>query len=58
MYEVMEDYNSFKCALYLQLMTSLIQEVGDVKHLINCGVIQNKLCADNNVFQMWSNFQS
>ncbi|KAH8973400.1 hypothetical protein BDL97_01G045600 [Sphagnum fallax] len=60
MYEVMEDYNSFKCAFgeYLQLMTSLIKEVGDVKHLIDCGVIQNELWTDKNAFQMWNSLQS
>ncbi|CAK9190964.1 unnamed protein product [Sphagnum troendelagicum] len=39
-------------------MTDLIKEVGDVKHLIDCGVIQNKLCTDNNAFQMWNSLQS
>jgi len=41
MYEFMEDYNSFKCPFgeYILLMTSLIKEVGYVKHLIDCGVI-------------------
>jgi hypothetical protein len=60
MYEVMEDYNSFKCLFgeYLQLMTSLIKEVGDVKHLIDCGVIQNELWTDKNAFQMWNSLQS
>jgi len=60
MYEVMEDYNSFKCPFgeYLQLMTSLIKEVGDVKHLIDSGVIQNELWTDKNAFQMWNSLQS
>jgi hypothetical protein len=41
MYEFMADHNSFKCPVgeYLRLMTSLIKEEGDVKHLIDCGVI-------------------
>jgi hypothetical protein len=60
MYEFIEGYNSFKCPLgeYLRLMTSLIKEVGDVKHLIDCDVIQNELRTDNNAFQMFSNLQS
>jgi len=60
MYEYMEDYTSCKCPFgeYLQLMTDLIKEVGDVKHLIDCGVIQNELCTDNNAFEMWNNLQS
>ncbi|CAM6071341.1 unnamed protein product [Sphagnum tenellum] len=60
MYESMEDYDSLKCPFgeYVQLMTDLIKEVGDVKHLIDCGVIQNDLCTDNNAFQMWNNLQS
>jgi hypothetical protein len=46
MYEFMEDDKSLKCPFgeYLQLMKDLIKEVGDVKHLINCGAIKNKLC--------------
>ncbi|KAH9574182.1 hypothetical protein CY35_01G042800 [Sphagnum magellanicum] len=43
---------------YLKLMTDLIKELGDVKHLIDCGVIQNGLCTDNNAFEMWNNLQS
>ncbi len=39
-------------------MTDLIKEEGDAKHLIDCGVIQNELCTDNNAFQMWSSLQS
>jgi hypothetical protein len=60
MYEYMEDYNSLKCPFgeYLQLMTDLIKELGDVKHLIDCGVIRNDLCTDKNAFQMWNNLQS
>ncbi|CAK9190962.1 unnamed protein product [Sphagnum troendelagicum] len=60
MHEVMQDYNSFKCPFgeYLRLMTDLIKEEGDAKHLIDCGVIQNELCTDNNAFQMWSSLQS
>ncbi|CAK9190976.1 unnamed protein product [Sphagnum troendelagicum] len=59
-YEYMEEYNSFKCPFgeYLQLMTSLIKEVGDVKHLLDCDVIQNELCTDNNAFEMWNSLQS
>jgi hypothetical protein len=34
------------------------QEVGDVKHLIDCGVIQNELFTDKNAFQMWNSLQS
>jgi hypothetical protein len=60
MYEYVEDYTSCKCAFgkYLRLMTSLIKEVGDVKHLIDCGVIQNQVVTNNNAFQMWNNLQS
>jgi hypothetical protein len=60
MYEFMTDYNSLICPFgeYLQLMTSLIKEVGDVKHLIDCGVINNTLGNDNNAFQMWNSLQS
>ncbi|CAM6021131.1 unnamed protein product [Sphagnum balticum] len=60
MYERVADYTSRKCAFgeYLRLMTSLIKEVGDVKHLIDCGVIENELFTDNNAFQMWNNLQS
>ncbi|KAH9574152.1 hypothetical protein CY35_01G041100 [Sphagnum magellanicum] len=60
MYEYMEDYTSPKCPFgeYLLLMIDLIKEVGDVKHLIDCGVIRNRLCTDNNAFQMWNNLQS
>ncbi|CAK9857395.1 unnamed protein product [Sphagnum jensenii] len=39
-------------------MTDLIKEVGDVKHLIDCEVIRNDLCTDNNAFQMWNSLQS
>jgi hypothetical protein len=57
MYEYMEDD---KCAFgeYLVLMIDLIKELGDVKHLIDCGVIQNELVTDNNAFQMWNKLQS
>jgi len=60
MYEFMQNYNSSVLPFgeYLQLMTSLIKEVGDVKHLINCGVIQNNLGTDKNAFQMWDSLQS
>jgi hypothetical protein len=60
MYEYVEHYTSRKCAFgeYVRLMTSLIKEVGDVKHLIDCGVIQNELFTDKNAFQMWNNLQS
>ncbi|KAH8973376.1 hypothetical protein BDL97_01G043800, partial [Sphagnum fallax] len=60
MYEYVEDYTSFRCPFgeYLQLMIDLIKEVGDVKHLIDCGVIQNGLRTDNNAFQMWNSLQS
>ncbi|CAK9857394.1 unnamed protein product [Sphagnum jensenii] len=60
MYEVMQDDDSLKCPFgeYLQLMRSLIKEVGDVKHLIDCGVIENKLWTDKNAFQMWNSLQS
>jgi hypothetical protein len=60
MYEYMEDLTSCRCPFgeYLQLMIDLIKEVGDVKHLIDCGVIENELRTDNNAFQMWSNLQS
>jgi hypothetical protein len=60
MYEFMNGFNSLRCPFgeYLQLMTDLIREEGDVKHLIDCGVIQNGLATDNNAFQMWSNLQS
>ncbi|CAN5952065.1 unnamed protein product [Sphagnum jensenii] len=60
MYEVMQEFNSFKCPFgeYLRLMTDLIKEEGDAKHLIDCGVIQNGLCTDKNAFQMWSSLQS
>jgi hypothetical protein len=59
-HEYMEEYNSLKCPFgeYLRLMTSLIKEVGDVKHLIDCDVIENGLCTDNNAFQMWNSLQS
>jgi hypothetical protein len=55
-----EYYNTLGCPFgeYLQLMTDLIREEGDVKHLIDCGVIQNRLATDKNAFQMWSNLQS
>jgi hypothetical protein len=60
MYEFIKDYNSLKCPFgeYLQLMTSLIKQVGDMKLLINYGVIQNELFIDNNAFQMWNSLQS
>jgi hypothetical protein len=60
MYEFMADRNSFKCPVgeYLQLMTSLIKEVEDVKHQIDCGVIENKLGSNNDAFQMWNSLQS
>jgi hypothetical protein len=60
MYEYMEVYNSVKCPFgeYLHLMTDLIKELGDVKQLIDCGVIQNELVTDNNAFQMWNHLQS
>ncbi|KAH8973379.1 hypothetical protein BDL97_01G044100 [Sphagnum fallax] len=60
MYGYVEVYNSVKCPFgeYLKLMTSLIREVEDVKHLIDCGVIHNRLWTDNNAFQMWNNLQS
>jgi hypothetical protein len=60
MYEYMEDFTSRKCPFgeYLQLMTDLIKEVGDVKHLIDCGVIQNELCTNKNAFEMWNSLQS
>jgi hypothetical protein len=60
MYEYMDYYDSRKCPFgeYLRLMTSLIKEVGDVKHLIDCGVIQNELRTDKNAFQMWNSLQS
>jgi hypothetical protein len=60
MYEFMKKYNSSELPFgeYLQLMTSLMKEVGDAKHLIDCGVIQNKLGSDNNAFQMWDSLQS
>ncbi|CAK9191006.1 unnamed protein product [Sphagnum troendelagicum] len=61
MYEYVEEgYTSGKCPFgeYLQLMISLIKEVGDVKHLIDCGVIHNELWTDNNAFQMWNSLQS
>jgi hypothetical protein len=60
MYEYGEDYTSRRCPFgeYLGLMTSLIQEVGDVRHLIDCGVIQNELRTDKNAFQMWNSLQS
>jgi hypothetical protein len=60
MYEFMEDYDSLKRPFgeYLRLMTDLIKEVGDVKHLIDCGVIQNELCTDRNAFEMWNSLQS
>jgi len=59
MYEFMENYSSSQLPFgeYLQLMTSLIKEVEDVKHLIDCGVIQNKLGTDNDAFQMWDSLQ-
>jgi hypothetical protein len=58
MYEVMKDSSRRPFGEYLKLMTDLIREEGDVKHLIDCGVIQNELATDNNAFQMWSNLQS
>ncbi len=60
MYEYMEDFTSCKCPFgkYLRLMTTLIKELGDVKHLIDFGAIQNELCTDNNAFQMWNSLQS
>jgi hypothetical protein len=60
MYGYVEVHNSVKCPFgeYLKLMTSLIREVGDVKYLIDCGVIQNRLWTDNNAFQMWNSLQS
>jgi hypothetical protein len=60
MYEFMTNYNSLFCPFgeYLQLMTSLIKEVGDVKLLIDCGVIKNTLGNDNTAFQMWNSLQS
>jgi hypothetical protein len=60
MHECMEEFNYCKCSFceYLQLMTSLIKEVGDVKPLIDCDVIQNELCTDNNAFEMWNSLQS
>jgi hypothetical protein len=60
MYEFMAHHNSFKCAVgeYVQLMTSLVKEVEDVKHLIDCGVIQNKLGSHESVFKMWNSLQS
>jgi hypothetical protein len=60
MYEFMEDDDSFKLPIgeYLRLMTDLIKEEGDVKHLIDCGVIQNELCTDKNAFEMWNSLQS
>ncbi|KAH9574155.1 hypothetical protein CY35_01G041400 [Sphagnum magellanicum] len=60
MYGYVEVYNSVKCPFgeYLKLMTDLIKELGDVKHLIECGVIQNKLGNDNNAFKMWNSLQS
>jgi hypothetical protein len=60
MYEYVEYYTARKCPFgeYLGLMTSLIQEVGDVRHLIDCGVIQNELRTDKNAFQMWNSLQS
>jgi hypothetical protein len=60
MYEYVEEYNFLQCPFgkYLHLMTDLMTEIGDVKHLIDCGVIQNKLFNDNDAFKMWNNFQS
>jgi hypothetical protein len=60
MYEYMGNFTSSKCAFgeYVRFMTSLIKEVGDVKHLIDCGVIHNVLCTDKNAFQMWNSLQS
>jgi len=61
MYEYMEYFpSSLHCPFgeYLRLVIDLIKEVGDVKHLIDCGVIQNELCTDRNAFQMWNNLQS
>jgi hypothetical protein len=60
MYEYVEGHPSRKCPFreYLQFMTSLIKEVGDVKHIIDCGVIQNELRTDDNAFQIWNNLQS
>jgi hypothetical protein len=60
MYEYMEGCNSAKCAFgeYVELMTSLIKEIGDVKHLIDCGVIRNGLFTDKNAFEMWNSLQS
>ncbi len=59
-YEYMEYFTSRKCPFgeYLRLMTFLIKELGDVKHLIDCGVLQNELRTDNNAFQMWNSLQS
>jgi len=60
MYEYIEDFTSRKCAFgeYLELMQDLIKEVGDVRHLIDCGVIRNRLHTDKNAFQMWNSLQS
>jgi hypothetical protein len=60
MYEYIQTNNWSPCPFgeYLQLMTDLIKELGDVQHLIDCGVIGNDLITDNNAFQMWNNLQS
>jgi hypothetical protein len=60
MYEYMEDFTFCNCPFgeYLRLMTELIKEVGDVSHLIDCGVIQNELRTHNNAFEMWTHVQS
>jgi hypothetical protein len=60
MYGYVEVHNSVKCPFgeYLKLMANLIREVGDVKHLIDCGVIQNGLSADHNAFEMWNSLQN
>jgi hypothetical protein len=60
MYGYVEVHNSVRCPFgeYLKLMTSLIREVEDVKHLIDCGVIKNRLWTDDNAFQMWNSLQS
>jgi hypothetical protein len=59
-YEYIEDFYSRKCPFgeYLRLMTFLIKELGDVSHLIDCGVIHNELRTDNNAFEMWNSLQS
>jgi hypothetical protein len=60
MYEISEYLASEKCAYveYLLLMTGLMKGLEDVQHLIDCDVIQNELCTDNNAFQMWNSLQS